>query len=228
MHNDSANREPCDLHSHLALYVEDVGNGLLALRHPLLYCIPYAPAYNAILNKTFESKKDRIASALSNSDWMTYIHMHEKPYRISAFQDIEEQVSDADYWKLMSGIWTGSENIYENIDDWCDLWSSGRSWREDNVMAPTDRAFLDSLPDSIEIYRGSDGEEGVQGLSWTLNRERALRFAMRFSYNEPVLAALTVHKSYIVAYYSSRGEDEVVIHPGLLGSVLANAVISYI
>jgi hypothetical protein len=77
------------------------------------------------------------------------------------------------------------------------------------------------LPDNLTIYRGTcekewDGgeDDNAWGLSWTLNRETAVRFATKFPRHKsdsPVLLTTTVPKSQPYAFIFERGEEEVLV-----------------
>jgi hypothetical protein len=47
-------------------------------------------------------------------------------------------------------------------------------------MSAKERKELKQLPDEITIYRGISEGRTAKGMSWTLDREMAIRFAKRF------------------------------------------------
>lgn len=74
----------------------------------------------------------------------------------------------------------------------------------------------DHLPDSLTVWRGTSYLtvlECRRGLSWTLDRDIACWFAMRFAERNgrPLVLRATVPRSAVALYTHERHEDEVVI-----------------
>lgn len=77
------------------------------------------------------------------------------------------------------------------------------------------------LPEAVAVYRGTVEVEAIAwewGVSWTLDRSRAIWFAtehgrFRNLDSAPVLLTAKVPRSSIRAMMTERGEDEVLIHP---------------
>lgn len=200
-----------------------------ALRHPLVYAVPYtaqlAPTYNARL-KLMRQKTDE---ALANRDYQKYIWLHERAYRLHAFLKVMEadQLSNEDYWKFVGSFWTDSENIHQNFRHWLKLWSSQRPGREhamddgvgedDDDSEENERQRYAELPETMTIYRGYQYKASMRGLSWSLDRERAIWFAQRFAMINtklpPRLATAEVRRESVLAYFNRRNEDEVVVLP---------------
>lgn len=115
-------------------------------------------------------------------------------------------------------VWQDSESVYADGEDWAWIWIRvTRTYRgrprktAKRVMTPKERAVFDALPDDIVIYRGYCGEGGEQGLSWTLDREKASWFARRFACHDDaqMIATMTIRKSDAIAFFER--EDEIVI-----------------
>jgi hypothetical protein len=74
---------------------------------------------------------------------------------------------------------------------------------------------LAQLPDVLPIYRGIGSAKGRNGLSWTLDRERAIFFAQRFvgvsRFGGSALLTARAYKSDVHALLLGRSEEEVVI-----------------
>lgn len=75
---------------------------------------------------------------------------------------------------------------------------------------------LPDLPDLVTIWRGTSGltvSRAVRGLSWTLDRERAVWFAQRHAthYGHPRVLQARVPRSSIAYFSDARKESEVVI-----------------
>jgi hypothetical protein len=80
------------------------------------------------------------------------------------------------------------------------------------------RERLAGLPDVVTIYRGGIENEAIDerlGVSWTLNRDKAIWFATRFrnSSYQPVLMTARVSRGAIAGFLVERAEDAVLIVP---------------
>ncbi|MDP9471923.1 MAG: hypothetical protein M3Q71_14880, partial [Chloroflexota bacterium] len=79
----------------------------------------------------------------------------------------------------------------------------------------------------LTIYRGVSslwGERGERitrrGVSWTEDRERAVWFARRFSFNGPgTLLTAEVFPEHVLGIFHGRGEVEIVVDPKRLRRV---------
>lgn len=202
-----------DLHDDLAPWIEQ-GDTFPMLRHPLVYSVPYFPGMNHHLNRLYEHKTSSLTRASESGDWDTYVFLHERPWRISAFVTIQDRIDDSTYWQLLSSIWTDSENIRQNPEVWEALLGSDRP-RRANLMNPTEQLALDALPETITVYQGHTDERS-DGWSWTTDREVAIWFANRFAgmeRAEPRVTTATVPKDAVLAYLLGRNEQEILVSP---------------
>lgn len=197
----------------LKYYIND-SNGFPVLRHPLVYAVPYMPQLNNMYNRQYLAKKEQLANALDTGDWDGYVYLHERPYRLDALLEISDDVDDATFWSLLSGIWTDSENIRQNQEIWNEIFDSGRDGME-NMMKDEERDALAALPKKIKIYQGHTGDRD-DGWSWTTDEKVALWFALRFSTmegSEAQVTEATVDKDNVLAYLLGRGESEILTSP---------------
>jgi hypothetical protein len=184
-----------------------------SLRHPLIYAIPYWPQQAPYYNARLRLMKAEVEKALAAQKWGSFVVLHERPYRLDALLRIVEHLSDTEYWQLVGQFWTDSENIRQNFKEWRALWSSQRPGRE-QAMDDEEQAFLAQLPETVTIYRGYQYAASRRGMSWTLDRDRAVWFARRFADHrkmQPKLATASVKRSNICAYFAGRGESEVIV-----------------
>lgn len=201
---------PPELDPELVPWIEETDT-MVMLRHPLVYCIMYTPSQNKLLNKQLEQKKKAIAKAESEGEWSTVILMHEKPYRLMAFGKISWFLSDEEYWQLLAAIWSITENLWQNQDEWIEFLLSDRPGRDEWFMDDDEKTLYAALPPVVTVYRGFDQVHGWRGPSWTLSRETAEWFANRILPEKPSLAIAEVSRDLILACLEGRGEKEVVI-----------------
>jgi len=194
-----------ELHPDLVPYVSDGPLGK-QLRHPLVYQIGMWG--NGLANAYYLQKIGDVEKALQNKKYDSYVWLHERPYRIEAFQEIEHLLSDTAYWKLLADIWTDTENQWQNYEEWKDLIGSERGSRHYLMNEEEDKA-LSSLPDEVTIYRGCQKGINENGLSWTLDKSKAEFFAKRLR-KDGIILEKKISKSDIIAVFTGRGESEVI------------------
>ena len=194
-----------ELHPDLQPYLED---GVLGpqLRHPLVYAVPLWTKAHA--NYIYEQKKADLIDAVLHREYSKIIFLHERPYRLDAFVKIAKDLPDDKYWSLLASIWTDTENGWQNLDTWRALFASERPGRG-HLMDADERFTLANLPETVEIYRGCTNKLNEDGISWTLNRDKAEFFANRFS-NGGIVLSKQINKSDIIAVFNGRGEAEVI------------------
>lgn len=196
-----------ELHPDLVPYVLD---GILGkqLCHPLVY--QFGMIGNGWANAYYLQKIGDVKKALQNKKYDSYVWLHERPYRIEAFREIEHLLSDTAYWKLVADIWTDTENQWQNHQEWKDLLGSDRPSRN-YLMDEKEFNTLLALPDVVTIYRGCQKGINEHGLSWTLDKSIAQWFSTRLDRDgEPIVLERTVPKSDIIAVFTGRGESEVI------------------
>jgi hypothetical protein len=199
-----------DLHPELQRYLFASRIGT-SLKHPLVFDILYSPKMNALLNQQYKAKSEAAAAALKIKNWSHFVCLHERPWRLQAFQTINRKLDHQTYWEMLAGIWTDSENIWQNLQTWKRLFRSLRGQKH-CFMTPEDRATLESLPSTITIHRGYVPGKNKDGISFSLSEERAVWFSKRFSENGMV-KTLTVKKEDVFAYMNVRSEQEIILLP---------------
>jgi hypothetical protein len=177
------------------------------LRHPLLYQVPLLN--NGGANRLYKYKVQETQRALAESDWKQYIWLHERPYRVDAFIEVADKMSDRCYWETLAAIWSDTENGWQNLSEWQRLFDSDRPERR-YLMDEDDFDAYSNLPDVVTVYRGCQKNQNENGLSWTLDKSRADFFAHRLRDNGVVLEK-KVSKNQIVAVLLGRNEQEVII-----------------
>jgi hypothetical protein len=181
------------------------------LKHPLVFSMMHFPQQNAMVNAQLRSKQEAITRAVKAKEWHSYIYLHERPYRVEAFIDIADSMTDEQYWQNLASIWIDSENIRQNPQVWQWLLRSKRPGRV-ALMDAEEREALEAMPGLIQVYQGHTAK-AHDGWSWTTNRSKAEWFARRFSDFErsaPRLTEGVVYKRNVIAYFASRGESEIV------------------
>jgi len=207
------------LHPDLLPWYEEEGPlGAPAIRHPLVYSVFHHESFNDQINKSYLAKKKAVAEARRRRQWSSYIFLHERPYRIAAFESLVawSRVGDQAYWRLLGEIWTDSENIWQNQELWQDCLTAERPYRS-HLMNAEERKALRCDIDKTggRIYRGYSSNGNPAGLSWTTNSIVAKYFARRLT--EPgetlYLATGVVDRKDVIAFFDGRSESEIVVLP---------------
>lgn len=137
--------------------------------------------------------------------------------RFQKFLEIQDQLNDKDYWKILSYAYTCSDDLFHLKEDVKEAFIVDRSYRE-FLMDEEDFEVYNSLPEKLIIYRGMTNEElesGNFGVSWTLSKEIAEGFAYTYGRNfstedkPKTVHQLEVSKVEIIAYF---GEEQEVIY----------------
>lgn len=214
---DLLNRPVEPLVPMLEAYMCEGPLGCPMLKHPLVFSLMVHPQEHARLNAMLQYKIDALAKAKADKKWNTAAFLYERPYRLDAFMDIADELTDAEYWKLLGQIWTDSENIHQNRDEWAELLTANRPDRH-LLMSDEERDLLAALPETgIPVYRGFMHDDAEDGLSWTLFKARARWFAKRFHTSDedeyPRIASGTVDRKNVIAHFTNRDEMEIVVLP---------------
>ncbi len=203
----------------LQLHVCDGALGKM-IHHPLVIHIMFDPDRCGMINAQYYHKTTALEKHLQEGNITSAIFLHERPYR---FEALTEYITDydfdrhPDFWKTVGHVWTDSENIYESFEDWQWIWDSIAVNRE-SAMSNEEQAEFAVLPDTLVIYRGVEPQGTELGMSWTTDRDKAVWFARRFNGRGKVLKT-EIAKSSALAYFTGRGESEIVVLPDMLGSV---------
>ena len=205
-----------------------IANGTcrFGLYHPLLHeplgVRQYAPTY---LKQWYEEKRGLADKFIAEKKWAQYLFLIEKPYRAPALAEIQDQMTDAEYWEHLSWVWTNSESNCMDKKVWKRLLSSPRP-ESHKMMTEDEQKFLASLPDRITVYRGFKARGRIggrsmlsnrKGRSWTLSREKAewftnITFGIGLGEKKPhMVRSLSVNKSEVLAYLNDRDEQEILL-----------------
>lgn len=210
--------EPQELHPDLAGCIGPgpFGEGLY---HPLVHEPFYKDVMNKRYNMMYLHKTEALKKAIAADNWHSYIFLHERPYRVDALDEVlnTHQINDPEVvWPLIASAWIDSENIYQNLQQWMDIWDLDIPKRSEHIHDENDLKALANLPEVIPIYRGIAHKDAVEGMSWTTDKDKAIWFAQRFSGGKdrvPYLVTAKVKKSNVIAHFLGRNESEIVAFP---------------
>lgn len=168
------------------------------------------------LRKKDEQKKwrEQIKAIIEKSDLKSICLMLNKPYILAFLKHIEYSLSDEELGEILGMFWTGIENISTDPNvTGLDLVKWFKRADKNSLMTEDELLVYESLPEGVTIYRGvtSYNRKKEKALSWTLDYEKAVWFANRYSTGTGEIWTMTVPKNRILCYFDGRGEQEVIV-----------------
>ena len=137
-----------------------------------------------------------------------------KPYLLLWFKLVSEYLDEKDYAKLLADIWVRSENpnndVNVSLDECIEFFKKAN---KSILMNEDEYKVYSDLPDMVHVYRGVSKGRNPKGLSYTLNKDKAIWFQNRYADkdNKGFLIEKDIKKENILAFFSSRDEAEIVI-----------------
>lgn len=113
-----------------------------------------------------------------NGDWRGFLEIRrniDHDRGVSALNELPLNVPQEEYRALVRQTWTWSHGIWENRAGWLDIFI-GKRRDLGSFTSASDLKKLTQLPDPLVVYRGCCSHN-QPGFSWTLDRQRAERFA---------------------------------------------------
>jgi uncharacterized protein len=202
-----------ELNPDLVPYLGEVEVFGEALRHPLVFGVPYSETMNALYNEQYKAKCQYRDKAAEEKNWGRWIFIHEKPYRFQKLLELVDNVRlpDKEFWEIFGSCWTNTENMWQMESEIRELLEFGYQ-NPHTMMEDEERKLFDSLPDEFTVYRGHQGCN-EEGLSWTLSSWRARWFANRWGCDNGEVSVATCSKDVVIGIFLGRGELEVGVLP---------------
>lgn len=138
--------------------------------------------------------------------------------RFPTFLSVKKNLTPALYWYGLGSAYISSDNLYIYRNQVRRCFSSKLPERE-NVMTTRERKKIESLPDTLTIYRGMtvlEAESERYGVSWTMSLKVAkfFRDIYRRNYStnglSRTIVSLNIDKKDIVAHFNGRKEKEII------------------
>lgn len=129
---------------------------------------------------------------------------------------------DSYKWKIFQDTWPSCDNVDSELISAFENCFSGESlgWEHLNGQ---DLVFYNSLPDEIEVFRGSSPGRKL-GWSWTTDMMVATSFARGhrgIPVREPTIYRGVVPKNNIWSVFTARGESEILSPPSSIDRLRA-------
>lgn len=173
--------------------------------------------------------QQRISECIRKRRFEDYLMWHGGHERDAAFFRIIPLLNDREYWKCLREAWWNLETSITHKRKWIRCYRSPRESR-DSLMTAAERRALDALPGRFPVFRGIGSPQAANGLSWTLSKKVAERFAAysvgprRQSFGLGASAPMIVYgwckKADVLALYLDRKEKEIVVPASLVSGKL--------
>ncbi len=196
------------LKRHEVEFIESIG----MIRHKFYVGFIVTGEVAKMVKTHIDYKRDTARMGMQNRNCYQYVFSHTRPFRLDAFMEYELlNGTDSDSMKMdiaktLADVWIDCENPHINIDVWKAYF---KKYGADS-MSTEEIDFLTRLDDNIEIYRGVQSECNDEGISWTLDKDKALWFANRFR-GEGIVRVKKISKSAVSCFYNGRGECEIIL-----------------
>ena len=226
----------------LKYYIKDF-DGMKFIKHPLMNEMVFGELdqvipesfKKAILPKGLDAKtfadayvqkinfkKQELDKAIEQQNWDKVFMLIEKPFRLNWLEEnIDLIKDDKQYYNFLKDAYMMTEfpmNGFSNYRDLLDLFYA----RENSklMLDKDELELLNSLPNEVKIWRGVKVDDVLDddniGLSFTLNKDKAIWFAERFSQagvSQAILIEAVVKRDDILSIFLNRDEEEVIVNP---------------
>lgn len=167
----------------------------------------------------WQKQMEKIIDGTSNV--LSLYHLIEKPYVLGFLKYAAPHLAKADFSTILADAWIRSEqpNHDPNLPQ-SRLLAMFRAADPAILMDDEERKLLDTLEDTVTVYRGvhSAKSNGVNAMSWTLDKDTADWFAGRYGRQGCVYEA-KIQKEHIYALFLGRNESEVIVDPKYLTDI---------
>lgn len=149
----------------------------------------------------------RACEAVERREWLVALTLLNRPERLGIFMDWWQFdcLTREEFRRDLPEVWSDAEP-----DDTKPLYL--RMWRE---AAKSGRVEEAPLPDGdpLTVYRGEPEKPArkTRGIAWSLDRDVAVKFALRSRRGSGVVIEGTVPRAAVLGYVTDRSEAEVIL-----------------
>lgn len=194
------------------------------LHHPLVHLEYDIPAFYSRINQLYEYKQRQIYEPDPPNAWATYFPHLSAADRHRQFITEEIGRQDPEYFKIIGQIWTDYETLGQ-VSSFLEMmlsvepfqFSQPLSQNVVHLMIETEQENFSQLPDEFTIYRGHHPRL-LNGISWTIDRNIALQYALGWHKNSQISTGIVSKKS-VIAVIDRWTESEVIVPTRLVRAI---------
>lgn len=227
---DKTDLESCKTVARIFLELDIVTDsifGEMRLHHPF-FCSPvFIDEKDNLCNimedhETLNKAKAQIKSNIDKVEvFQDFSMILQKPYLLVFLKYTHFYISKEDLSKYLADAWMRME--FPNHDDTLTKTELINLFKQSDpsfMMDDKELIGYERLPDKFKVYRGVKKNQDYKALSWTLNKDVAKWFSLRFS-DEGVVYKAEIKKEDVFAVFLNRGEQEIVLNYKKLENVRA-------
>jgi len=141
--------------------------------------------------------------------------------RLSTLLSLIEDAHSKLFWPALIRNWSGCDDTWRTTTRLLGAMQAHERFPRQGFYSEEQRVFYDSLPDSVEVFRGCSLPR-LRGISWTTDRAISESFARghrSIRVPEPVVASAVIPKKEIFFVATDRQESEIVLNPDRLRKI---------
>ncbi len=210
--------------SFLHISVKETKFSPIVVQHPIFEsALQLCKMYNGnetinILDCSEDERKkvyDLYTFRIKGCDSVSAVMRHiRKAYRLTFLKYTKKFLSDKDFSELLADVWTKSENPNDDVNvPISEIITWFKEADKKYLMTKKEWDYIEKLPEEITVYRGVSIDRNPDGLSYTDSLKKAIWFKERFErWNKKgYIITGKIKKEDILAYFDSRGEQEIVV-----------------
>ena len=210
-------REIAKLFLHLPIQTDENLHPMLCVHHPFLsssmVCVNHEICDVIEHPEKLQEYNKYMEEQIDNGDLYKVYALIRAPYRLTFIKYCYPHLSEKDLAELFADAWVSTENPNQDVN--CPISYLVKIFKKCDkkyLMTDEDYQIYEQLPETFTIYRGVAVGRNPKGLSWTQNLQTAKWFAHRFDRKDKsgYIQIATAKKEDILAYFNTRGEDEIV------------------
>lgn len=160
-------------------------------------------------SEALQIARDDLQAKINSVDSAERVFMFLRPqYRLTLFKYTNQYMSPEDFKEVLLFSWIMVEHPLSDVN----------VTKREMISWFKKVGYISNLSGVVTIYRGVDSEKYRDGISWTLDREKAEWFATRFT-EDGIIYSAKVKSKDILYYISDRGEEEIIVDPKKLMQV---------
>jgi hypothetical protein len=176
------------------------------------YKPPSSKIEGEIATRLYDYRRSQRELLWQNKLWHSWVFLHDPVERPSALSELADRVALPEYIRLISEVWNDMSVSFQGCGmlhnvGFVERLRSNADLRE-FAMQIHELELYANLPTQVDVYRAHDWYNFSE-ISWTLNREVAIRLAAARNY--PRISHANIHKQQIVALFLRRGEQEIIL-----------------
>lgn len=211
---------------HLLDYPLEIEEGDFVVNHPLFSSLVVTfpegePRFGDISDpETFKKAKLLKKGFIEESENIdSLLFLISKPYRLQFLSLFKEDAPDDVFSELLAEVWMAVESPNDGSVPLDLLIEWFREADKNKLMSEEELEAFNNLPDKFTVYRGMGDKSSKDGISYTIDKDKAQWFANRPPSKHGYVLTGTAKKEDVLAFFTRRDESEVLIEPDKIANL---------